>query len=122
MVFITSVRYFFRSGIGSAQSFSGKTNQIATSMSIPLMIGPTTTSISIPIGRALPTPLDVLTIAVVCVAQILVEGFDHSRGRLLGRCFTIPMRTNALFIGAIGIEMILTGLEGAGAIPGGGAS
>ena len=121
MVFIISVRYF-RSSSGSAQFFSSKTNQIATSISIPFMIGPVTTWISILIGRALPTLLDVLSIAVVCVAQMLVKKFDDSRESLLGPCFTILMRANALFIGSIGIEMILTGLEGARAIPGGRAS
>jgi small neutral amino acid transporter SnatA (MarC family) len=39
----------------------------------------------------------------------------EKRGSLLGAYFTILMRTSALFIGAIGIEMILSGLEGASA-------
>ena len=47
---------------------------------------------------------------------MLVKKFDDSRESLLGPCFTILMRANALFIGSIGIEMILTGLEGARAI------
>lgn len=126
IVFIISVRYFTDGG-GSAQFFRGKATDVATSISIPFMVGPATIWVSILIGRALPAPLDVLTIAavllanfaVVSVAQMFVNKFDDSRESLLGSYFTILMRTNALFIGAIGIEMILAGLEGAGAIPGG---
>ena len=127
IVFIISVRYFTHGG-GRAQFFQGKPAEIATSISIPFMVGPATIWISIVIGRNIPTPLDVLTIAavlavnlaVVCVAQIFVTKLESgSRDSLLASYFTILMRTNALFIGAIGIEMILAGLEGAGALPAG---
>src|SRR5690606_38850160 len=98
-------------------------------ISIPFMVGPATIWISMVIGRSSPVPIDVLTIAavlalnfaIVCLAQIFVKRLDGSRDSLLGSYFTILMRTSALFIGAIGIEMILAGLEGAGAIAGGGA-
>jgi small neutral amino acid transporter SnatA (MarC family) len=119
------VRYFTQGG-GSAQFFQGKPTEIASSISIPFMVGPATIWISILIGRSLPTPLDLLTIgavlalnfALVCLGQVIVAKMDHSRDSLLGSYFTILMRTSALFIGAIGIEMILAGLEGAGAFGG----
>jgi small neutral amino acid transporter SnatA (MarC family) len=128
IVFLISLRYFTHGG-GAAQFFQGKPAEIATSISIPFMVGPATIWISIVIGRNAPTPVDVLTIAavlalnfaIVCLAQIFVKKLDGSRDSLLGSYFTILMRTNALFIGAIGIEMILAGLEGAGAIANGGA-
>jgi multiple antibiotic resistance protein len=128
IVFIISVRYFTH-GSGSAQFFQGKPSQIASSISIPFMVGPATIWISIVIGRSLPAPLDVLTIAavlgvnfaLVCLAQVLIARMRDSSDSLLASYFTILMRTSALFIGAIGIEMILAGLEGAGALPGGAA-
>lgn len=128
IVFLISVRYFTHGG-GSAQFFQGKPSEIATSISIPFMVGPATIWISIVIGRNLETPVDLLTIAavlalnflVVCVGQIFVARLDGSRDSLLGSYFTILMRTSALFIGAIGIEMILSGLEGAGALGAGGS-
>ncbi|MEZ5365018.1 MAG: hypothetical protein R2748_22500 [Bryobacterales bacterium] len=94
------------------------------------MVGPATIWISILIGRNLETPFDVLLIAavlavnfaIVCLAQVLVGRFGAgAQDSLLGSYFTILMRTNALFIGAIGIEMILAGLQGAGALGGGAA-
>ena len=44
------------------------------------------------------------------------DQMGEKRGMLLGAYFAILMRTSALFIGAIGIEMILSGLEGANAV------
>ena len=125
IVFIISVRYFTGEG-GAAQFFRGKASEIAASISIPFMVGPATIWVSILIGRSLPTPLDVVTIAgillanfaLVCGMQVLVRRFNGSRESLLGSYMAILMRTNALFIGAIGIEMVLAGLEGVGAIPG----
>lgn len=126
IVFIISVQYFTGGG-GSAQFFRGKATDIATSISIPFMVGPATIWISISIGRALPAPLDVLLIAgvlllnflIVCLAHLLVNRVDETQESLIGAYFTILMRTSAFFIGAIGIEMILSGLQGAGAITGG---
>jgi hypothetical protein len=76
------------------------------------------------IGRTLPAPVDVLLIgavlivnfAIVVLAQRLISGMARNKESLAGAYFTILMRTNALFIGAIGIEMILAGLAGVGAI------
>lgn len=126
IVFIISLRYFTGAG-GVAQFFRGEATEVATKISIPFMVGPATIWISILIGRALPAPWDVLIIAgvllvnfvIVCLAQMVVTRFGDSRDSLVGSYFTILMRTNAFFIGAIGIEMILAGLEGVGAIEGG---
>ena len=124
IVFIISLRYFTQGG-GSAQFFRGEATELATSISIPFMVGPATIWVSILIGRNMTTPLDILLIAVVlllnfaivCVAQRVLAKVGENRESLLGAYFTILMRTNALFIGAIGIEMILAGLDGVG-LPG----
>ena len=123
IVFVISIRYFTGEG-GAAQFFRGKATEVATRISIPFMVGPATIWVSILIGRSLQTPLDLLLITavlalnflIVCIAQRFVARLDDSRDSLLGAYFTILMRTSALFIGAIGIEMILAGLEGAGAL------
>lgn len=121
IVFIISVRYFTQGG-GSAQFFRGQAADIATGISIPFMVGPATIWVSILIGRTLPAPIDVLLIALVLLVNfgfvVLIQRFvsklEGERDSLLGAYFAILMRTNALFIGAIGIEMILAGLEGVG--------
>jgi multiple antibiotic resistance protein len=120
IVFIVSVRYFTHGG-GSAQFFQGDVTELATSISIPFMVGPATIWTSILIGRNLATPYDIAVIAavlllnfsIVALTQRVVSGLGEARGSMLGAYFTILMRTSALFIGAIGIEMILSGLEGA---------
>jgi small neutral amino acid transporter SnatA (MarC family) len=84
------------------------------------MVGPATIWVSILTGRSLPVPFDVLQIAavmalnfvIVCLAHRVVSHLETKRETLAGAYFTILMRTNALFIGAIGIEMILAGIEG----------
>ncbi len=121
IVFIISLRYFTQGG-GSAQFFRGEASDLATSISIPFMVGPATIWVSILIGRSMATPLNVLLIAavlalnfgIVCAAQRVLIKVGQNKESLLGAYFTILMRTNALFIGAIGIEMILAGLEGVG--------
>ncbi|MBI1353035.1 MAG: hypothetical protein GC160_01730 [Acidobacteria bacterium] len=121
IVFLVAVRYFTQGG-GSAQFFQGDPTQLATSISIPFMVGPATIWVSILIGRNLATPLNVgmiagvlaLNYALVCLAQLMVSRMSQAKDTLLGAYFTILMRTSALFIGAIGIEMILTGLESIG--------
>jgi small neutral amino acid transporter SnatA (MarC family) len=123
IVFIISLRYFTQGG-GSAQFFQGKATELATSISIPFMVGPATIWVSMEIGRTLAAPMDVLLIGavlavnfvIVTVAQRFLSRMERNRESLVGAYFTILMRTNALFIGAIGIEMILAGLAGVGAI------
>lgn len=123
IVFIISLRYFTQGG-GSAQFFQGKATELATSISIPFMVGPATIWVSMEIGRTLAAPMDVLLIGavlavnfvIVTVAQLFLSRMKRHTESLVGAYFTILMRTNALFIGAIGIEMILAGLAGVGAI------
>ena len=123
IVFIISLRYFTQGG-GSAQFFQGKATELATSISIPFMVGPATIWVSMEIGRTLAAPMDVLLIGavlavnfvIVTVAQLFLSRIKRNTESLVGAYFTILMRTNALFIGAIGIEMILAGLAGVGAI------
>lgn len=123
IVFMISLRYFTQGG-GSAQFFQGKATELATSISIPFMVGPATIWVSMEIGRTLAAPMDVLLIGAVLtvnfvimtVAQLFLSRMKRNTESLVGAYFTILMRTNALFIGAIGIEMILAGLAGVGAI------
>lgn len=128
VVFLISIRYF-TGGAGSNQFLRGKPTEVAAGISVPFMVGPATIWVSIMIGRQIATPIDLLTIAavlavnfaLVAVSQVFVARLGDSRDSLLGSYFTILMRTSALFIGAIGVEMILAGLEGVGAFQGGAA-
>lgn len=127
IVFLVAVRYFVQGG-GAAQFFQGDANELATSISIPFMVGPATIWVSILIGRDMATPLNLALIAgvltlnfiAVCVGQFVVTRMSQAKDTIFGAYLTILMRTSALFIGAIGVEMILAGLEGVGATPPGG--
>ena len=117
IVFLIALRYFTQGG-GSNQFFRGEPAEMATSIAIPFMIGPATIWVSILIGRGFAFPFDILQIAgvlllnflLVVLAQRLIAPLKGARDSLAGAYFTILMRTSALFIGAIGVQMILTGL------------
>ena len=119
IVFIIALRYFTQ-GSGSNQFFQGKPTELASSISIPFMVGPATIWVSMVIGRNLPAPNAVLHIAAILLINYLgvvishrfLSHLDSLRDSLAGAYLTILMRTNALFIGAIGVEMILAGIEG----------
>lgn len=118
IVFLVALRYFTGEG-GANQFFQGDASDLASRISIPFMVGPATIWVSILIGRNVPVPLDLLQIVavmtvnfgIVSLAHRLVSHLETKRETLAGAYFTILMRTNALFIGAIGIEMILAGIE-----------
>ncbi len=108
-------------GPGSNRLFRGEITDLAPNISLPYMVGPGTIWMSILIGRnfhwwvGLPMVAGVLALNLVFV--VLVQRrygrFAAHRETLVGKYFAILMRTNALFIGAIAMEMILTGLQAA---------
>lgn len=119
IVLIIALRYFTE-GYGSNQFFQGKVTDVASSISIPFMVGPATIWVSMLIGRNLPAFNAVIEISAVLfinylgviIAHRFLSRLDSLRDSLAGAYLTILMRTNALFIGAIGVEMILTGIGG----------
>ena len=125
IVLIIALRYFTQ-GSGSNQFFQGKPTELASSISIPFMVGPATIWVSMVIGRTLAAPNAILHIAAVLIFNFLgvmlahrfLSHLDSLRESLAGAYLTILMRTNALFIGAIGVEMVLSGIEGmSGTLP-----
>ena len=83
------------------------------------MVGPGTIWVAILLGE-LYSPListgiiagvlavNFLFVVLVCLIFERVSGMRETR---LGKYFAILMRTNALFIGAIAMEMVVTGLK-----------
>ena len=100
---------------------SKKISELPPAISMPYIIGPGSIWVSILIGREYSMPL---TIAIICGAlainslfitiyTIVYKKLKTRHIPFLGKFFTILMRTNALFIGAIAIEMILKGISSA---------
>lgn len=86
-------------------------------IALPYLIGPGTIWISILIGqRSAPWVMSAGIVAVMLINFLLVASFtvfiDHARTRrhrMLMQFVVLLMRTNALFIGAIGVDMIARG-------------
>lgn len=106
-------------GSGSNLLFKGDIRHFAPRISLPYMVGPGTIWASILLGRDTHAGLALLGIAgVLTINMAFVVGVQALTNRLathkesiLGQYFAILMRTNALFIGAIGVEMIIGGLQ-----------
>lgn len=116
---------FFTHGAGSSMLNREDAHQLAPSIALPYMVGPGTIWVSIMLGRSLPMPIDLAHIVVVLALNLtfvaafhnVITHIESAKETLLGSYFHILMRTNGLFIGAIGVEMILSGLGGAGVVP-----
>lgn len=111
-------RYFTEGASGNLM-FRGELSDLAPQITLPFMVGPGTIWVSMMIGRRNSLPLALTMIAGVLVANVvflaIVQRFfgqiSTHRETMLGKYFGILMRTNTLFIGAIAVDMILTGLE-----------
>ncbi|MEQ8351281.1 MAG: MarC family protein [Leptospiraceae bacterium] len=117
MLFI-AFRYISQ-GPGSNLLFRGDISEMAPQISLPYMVGPGTIWISILLGEIYAPYISMLIIMAVLAVNFLfvilicliferVSGMKETR---LGKYFAILMRTNALFIGAIAMEMVVTGLK-----------
>lgn len=110
---------FIMSDAESTLLFRGDISELAPKISLPYMIGPGTLWVSMLIGRKYDMMFICLIIGSViminflfCVAYHRIQHWMSSRQeKATGKYFAILMRVNALFIGAIGIEMLVTGIE-----------
>lgn len=106
-------------GPGSNILFQGKISDLAPNISLPFMVGPGTIWISILIGRKNSISMTLASILVVLIGNFLFlnlynlfmnNAIDKIK-LILTKYLSILMRVNALFIGAIAIEMLITGFE-----------
>ncbi|MFA9477489.1 MarC family protein [Phycisphaerales bacterium AB-hyl4] len=106
-------------GSGSNLLFKGDIRHFAPRISLPYMVGPGTIWAAILLGREMNdglallgiTGILVINMAFVIGVQALTDRLATQKETILGQYFAILMRTNALFIGAIGVEMIVGGLQ-----------
>lgn len=104
----------------TASHFAAEDADLAPRISLPYMVGPGTLWISILIGKTMPIPQGLLIVAAVLASNFaFVVGaawlFNHVRTQAettLGKFVALLMRTSALLIGAVGVEMVVTGLQG----------
>jgi multiple antibiotic resistance protein len=119
VMLIVAYRYIII-GPESNLLFNGDVSKLAQEISLPYMIGPGTIWVSILIGRKFDFYIALAIIAAVLIINftfiISYQQIYHRLGSrketILGKYFGILMRTNALFIGAIAVEMLIVGMEG----------
>lgn len=102
--------------------FSGDLSKIPPQIALPFMVGPGTLWISILMGRRedIPTLVGIGFLASALFAnflfmvgvRVLFSHLEKQKESLAGKYFAILMRTVALLIGAVSVEMILQGLLG----------
>lgn len=108
-------------GSGSNTLFRGDLRHFAPRISLPYMVGPGTIWASILIGQQMHPGVGLSLILLVLAinmgfvvgVQAVLDRLATQKETIVGQYFAILMRTNALFIGAIGVEMIITGFQSA---------
>mgnify|MGYP002640649288 CR=1 FL=1 len=110
---------FITAGEGSTLLFRGDVAELAPNITLPYMVGAGGLWISILMGRQYDILVACLMIAGVLLINLLFVLFCHrvfsATGSQLSTALTkglaMLMRVMALFIGAIGVEMIFSGAE-----------
>lgn len=110
---------FVTQGVGSNLLFQGNIADLAPTIALPYTVGPGTLWTAILMGHRYPIPTGFAMIAgvlainsaVLIVAKLLFDRVSGQRETMLGKYFAVLMRTMALLVGGVGVEMILRGLE-----------
>lgn len=105
-------------GAESNKMFRGAVVDPAQEIALPYMVGAGTVWISILMGQRHPWYETMLSIGgVLLINFVIVVGvqwnlkrLEKQKGTVVGKYFSILQRTMALFIGAVGVEMIMMAL------------
>ncbi|AHM59959.1 hypothetical protein D770_08480 [Flammeovirgaceae bacterium 311] len=98
----------------------GDLDDMASEIALPFMVGAGTISISILLGEQLPMPYGVLALVIIMTINFLIViGLKEMRSRIkfhklrvaFDKNMEILLRINGFFVGAIGIDMITTGIR-----------
>lgn len=109
---------FIAVGEGSTLLFRGDIKDLAPNITLPYMIGPGVLWVAILMGRShgavlasgLIAGVLALNMGVVLVAYRLFRSAGTVRETRFAKYFAVLMRIMALFVGAIGVEMIFGGV------------
>ncbi|WP_224998039.1 MarC family protein [Cesiribacter sp. SM1] len=98
----------------------GDLHDMASEIALPFMVGAGTISLSILLGEQLPMPYGVLALIIIMTINFLIViGLKEMRSRIkihklrvaFDKNMEILLRINGFFVGAIGIDMIATGIK-----------
>ena len=110
---------FILRGPEGIKLFRGDVTEIAQQITLPLLVGPGVIWISITIGQthsiliaiAIISSVLFINILLVFAYQRLLKGAKGRIKMMILKYFAMAMRLNALMIGAVSIDMILTGIH-----------
>ena len=110
---------FITVGEGSTVLFRGNISDLSPNITLPYMVGPGMLWVSILMGRLYPAPVAfamifgvlAVNMAFVMAAYALFQTGESGRETRLAKYFGVLMRMMALFVGAIGVEMIVGGIQ-----------
>ncbi len=114
VIVLIALRYY-TAGAGSNLLVEGQAVDLAPRISLPYMVGPGTIWVSISLGRterwgSFLYIFAVMLINFLAVSLVSIFASHLRKSSYLFKYFEVLMKTNALFIGAIGVQMILSGL------------
>lgn len=110
---------YITAGEGSTQLFQGDVSDLAPKITLPYMVGPGMLWVSILIGDTQGMLLGTGTIAGVLAVNMafvscaygLFRRAEGVRETAFAKYFAVLMRIMALFVGAVGVEMLVGGLQ-----------
>lgn len=120
IIFMVAFSYIMK-GPEGIKLFRGNLTEIAQKITLPFMVGPGTIWVAIDIGVrqnvAIASTVFLIALAINAIIMLTyMMVIKHSSGPVTTRLlsyFQMLMRVNALLIGAVSIEMILTGIKSA---------
>lgn len=106
-------------GEGSTLLFRGNVADLAPNITLPYMVGPGMLWASILMGETYGVPIAsgmiagvlAVNIAFVFAAHALFRRSDDNRETAFTKYFAVLMRMMALFVGAVGVEMVVGGMQ-----------
>lgn len=110
---------YITAGEGSTQLFRGEVRDLAPKIALPYMVGPGMLWVSILIGEKHGALLGTGVIAGVLLVNIVFvlcaysvfRNAEGARETAFAKYFAVLMRIMALFVGAVGVEMVVGGLQ-----------
>jgi multiple antibiotic resistance protein len=119
-IIIFSFAYFFIiKGQKAFLQMKGNLDELASEIALPFMVGAGTISLAILLGHQFPTVLATVCLALILSINFLIimlltyirEKISRKRFRIaFDKNMEILLRLNGFFVGAIGINMVITGI------------
>ncbi len=115
---LIGIQFVFKGPL-ALEMLNSKSEHLAGSIAMPVLIGPGTISASIIIGEKLDPIVSCIAISIaviVCLTVILLlkyvhDWVHHTREELIEQYFEIAGRLTALYVGTVAVEMIMLGVR-----------